>query len=30
MGKGDRVRTALIAELLPETYVWADHQLEAE
>ncbi|WP_327308880.1 cytidine deaminase [Streptomyces sp. NBC_01298] len=30
VGKGDRVRTALIAELLPETYVWADHQLEAE
>ncbi|WP_432430911.1 cytidine deaminase family protein [Streptomyces reticuliscabiei] len=29
-GEGDRVRTVPIAELLPETYVWADHQLDAE
>jgi cytidine deaminase len=27
---GDRVRTVPIADLLPETYVWADHQLDAE
>lgn len=29
VGEGDRLRTVPIAELLPETYVWADHQLEA-
>ena len=30
VGAGDRTRTVHIADLLPETYVWADHQLEAE
>jgi len=30
VGNDDHVRTALIADLLPETYVWADHQLDAE
>ncbi|MCX5265536.1 cytidine deaminase [Streptomyces sp. NBC_00199] len=30
VGNDDRVRTVLITELLPETYVWADHQLDAE
>ena len=30
VGNDDRVRTVLIADLLPETYVWADHQLDAE
>jgi cytidine deaminase len=29
-GDGDRVRTVRITDLLPESYVWADHQLEAE
>lgn len=26
----DRARTVRITDLLPETYVWADHQLDAE
>jgi cytidine deaminase len=30
VGNDDRVRTVLIADLLPETSVWADHQLDAE
>ncbi|MFB7589889.1 cytidine deaminase [Streptomyces sp. NPDC056169] len=30
VGNGDRVRTVRIADLLPESYVWADHQLDAE
>ncbi|NED13785.1 cytidine deaminase [Streptomyces sp. SID9124] len=30
VGKGERMRTVLITDLLPETYVWADHQLDAE
>ncbi|KUN81592.1 cytidine deaminase [Streptomyces bungoensis] len=30
VGTGDRVRTVLITDLLPESYVWADHQLETE
>ncbi|GAB7035837.1 cytidine deaminase [Streptomyces sp. NPDC021749] len=30
VGKGDRIRTILITELLPESYVWADHQLADE
>ncbi|MDQ0964410.1 cytidine deaminase [Streptomyces sp. B4I13] len=30
VGNDDRVRTVPITDLLPETYVWADHQLEAE
>lgn len=29
VGEGERVRTVAITDLLPETYVWADHQLEA-
>jgi cytidine deaminase len=28
VGTGDRVRTVRITELLPESYVWADHQLD--
>ena len=28
VGNGDRMRAVPIAELLPETYVWADHQLD--
>lgn len=28
VGKGARTRAVPIAELLPETYVWADHQLD--
>ncbi|MGW1272943.1 cytidine deaminase family protein [Streptomyces sp. NPDC002491] len=30
VGDDDRVRTVLITDLLPHTYVWADHQLDAE
>ncbi|MEU6127113.1 cytidine deaminase [Streptomyces sp. NPDC047123] len=30
VGEGDRIRTALITDLLPESYVWADHQLDTE
>ncbi|MEV7688939.1 cytidine deaminase family protein [Streptomyces bungoensis] len=30
VGAGDRVRTVLITDLLPESYVWADHQLDTE
>ncbi|GGT86157.1 cytidine deaminase [Streptomyces violascens] len=30
VGSGDRLRTVSITDLLPETYVWADHQLDAE
>ncbi|MEV7615484.1 cytidine deaminase [Streptomyces sp. NPDC089799] len=29
VGEGDRIRTVRITDLLPETYVWADHQLDA-
>ncbi|MGW8744320.1 cytidine deaminase [Streptomyces sp. NPDC055794] len=29
VGAGDRLRAVPVAELLPETYVWADHQLDA-
>ena len=29
-GEDDRIRTVLITDLLPEGYVWADHQLDAE
>ncbi|MFG2756897.1 cytidine deaminase [Streptomyces wuyuanensis] len=29
VGEGDRVRAVRITDLLPETYVWADHQLGA-
>jgi cytidine deaminase len=30
VGFGDRLRTVPIADLLPETYVWADQQLDRE
>jgi len=30
VGKTDDLRAVPITELLPETYVWADHQLDAE
>ncbi|MDQ0688465.1 cytidine deaminase [Streptomyces achromogenes] len=30
VGNDDRARTVPITDLLPETYVWADHQLEEE
>ncbi|AZQ35581.1 cytidine deaminase [Streptomyces cyaneochromogenes] len=30
VGAEDRVRTVLVTDLLPESYVWADHQLDAE
>jgi len=30
VGAGARMRTVRIADLLPESYVWADHQLDAE
>jgi cytidine deaminase len=30
VGTGDRTRTVRITDLLPESYVWADHQLDAE
>ncbi|WNM35468.1 cytidine deaminase [Streptomyces sp. Li-HN-5-11] len=29
VGQDDHLRTVLITDLLPESYVWADHQLEA-
>lgn len=29
VGEGDRVRTVPTTDLLPESYVWADHQLDA-
>ncbi|MEU6226750.1 cytidine deaminase [Streptomyces sp. NPDC047042] len=29
-GTGGHLRTVRITELLPESYVWADHQLDAE
>ncbi|WP_432083361.1 cytidine deaminase [Streptomyces sp. WAC 04229] len=29
VGRGDRLRAVPVAELLPETYVWADHRLDA-
>ncbi|WP_217250923.1 cytidine deaminase [Streptomyces sp. AC602_WCS936] len=28
VGSGDRARAVPVADLLPETYVWADHQLD--
>jgi cytidine deaminase len=28
VGANDRVRAVLITDLLPESYVWADHQLD--
>ncbi|MCZ7433134.1 cytidine deaminase [Streptomyces sp. WMMC1477] len=30
VGTGDGLRAAPVTELLPATYVWADHQLDAE
>ncbi|MGW4101911.1 cytidine deaminase family protein [Streptomyces sp. NPDC004976] len=30
VGNGDDLRTVLITDLLPESYVWADHQLDTE
>lgn len=30
VGEGDGVRSVLITDLLPASYVWADHQLDAE
>ncbi|MGW1540093.1 cytidine deaminase [Streptomyces sp. NPDC002309] len=30
VGDGDRMRSVPIADLLPEGYVWADHQIEAD
>ncbi|MFD6971330.1 cytidine deaminase [Streptomyces sp. NPDC059979] len=30
VGAGDRLRTVSVADLLPESYIWADHQLDAE
>ncbi|MEU6060148.1 hypothetical protein [Streptomyces sp. NPDC047097] len=30
VGAGDRVRAVPVAELLPESCVWADHRLDAE
>ncbi|MEV7672820.1 cytidine deaminase [Streptomyces sp. NPDC088752] len=30
VGRGDRLRAVPVADLLPETYVWADHRLDAE
>jgi len=30
VGAGARTRTVRITDLLPESYVWADHQLDAE
>ena len=30
VGEGARLRTVPITDLLPDTYVWADHQLDTE
>ncbi|CAM5437930.1 MULTISPECIES: cytidine deaminase family protein [Streptomyces] len=30
VGEGDRIRTVPVTALLPESYVWADHQLDPE
>ena len=30
VGEGDRIRTVPVTALLPESYVWADHQLAPE
>jgi cytidine deaminase len=30
VGEDTRTRTVRITDLLPESYVWADHQLDAE
>ncbi|WP_435882073.1 hypothetical protein [Streptomyces kronopolitis] len=28
VGTGERVRTVAVGDLLPHTYVWADHQID--
>jgi cytidine deaminase len=30
VGRADRLRSVPITDLLPETYVWADHRLDAD
>ncbi|MFJ9736943.1 cytidine deaminase [Streptomyces sp. NPDC101166] len=30
VGRGEGVRAVPVGDLLPETYVWADHQLDAD
>ncbi|MEU8842576.1 cytidine deaminase [Streptomyces roseus] len=30
VGAGERLRTVPITDLLPESYIWADHQLDTE
>ncbi|NUP44693.1 MAG: cytidine deaminase [Streptomyces sp.] len=30
VGQGDRLRAVPVTELLPESYVWADHQLDTD
>ncbi|MFJ9803978.1 cytidine deaminase family protein [Streptomyces wuyuanensis] len=30
VGEGDRIRAVPVTDLLPATYVWADHQLDGE
>jgi cytidine deaminase len=30
IGASDSLRTVSITDLLPESYIWADHQLDAE
>ncbi|MEU1462696.1 cytidine deaminase [Streptomyces sp. NPDC005727] len=30
VGNGDGIRAVPVSDLLPESYVWADHQLDAE
>jgi|GEM_PF-210969 len=30
VGEGDRIRAVPVTDLLPESYVWADHQLDEE
>ncbi|MEU6141821.1 cytidine deaminase [Streptomyces sp. NPDC047081] len=30
VGQGDRVRAVPVTDLLPESYVWADHQVEGD
>ncbi|MCB5169570.1 cytidine deaminase [Streptomyces bambusae] len=30
VGAGDRIRSVPVADLLPDSYVWADHQVDAE
>lgn len=30
VGGGERLRTVAVTDLLPESYVWADHQIDGE